>query len=213
MDFSKAFDTIPHGKLCTKLETQLFFSGPAVNLVASYLDGRTQAVICGDLCSEDGEVSSGVAQGSVFGPLLFCCHVNDLPSVLKHCAIQMYADDVQLFVGRLGPCARDLVRMVNEDLARIHQWCQWNKLVVNQSKSKALFVKGGRRNVEPTSTLSSLCLGGERIDWTQSANNLGFVFQTVGRTYSSTVRKDLCRTAHSVRNCKGCSVGLPTNAF
>ncbi|KAL1396538.1 hypothetical protein pipiens_002661, partial [Culex pipiens pipiens] len=177
LDFSKAFDTIPHGKLCAKLETQFYFSGPAVNLVASYLDGRTQTVFCDDQCSDSGEVSSGVAQGSVIGPLLFCCHANDLPTVLKHCSIQMYADDVQLFVGRNGPCARELVRMVNEDLASIHEWCERNKLVVNQAKSKALFVKGGRRNVAPNSSLPSLQLDGERIVWTESASNLGFVFQ------------------------------------
>ncbi|KAL1380783.1 hypothetical protein pipiens_013931 [Culex pipiens pipiens] len=177
LDFSKAFDTIPHGKLCAKLETQFYFSGPAVNLVASYLDGRTQTVFCDDQCSDSGEVSSGVAQGSVIGPLLFCCHANDLPTVLKHCSTQMYADDVQLFVGRNGPCARELVRMVNEDLASIHEWCERNKLVVNQAKSKALFVKGGRRNVAPNSSLPSLQLDGELIVWTESASNLGFVLQ------------------------------------
>ena len=145
--------------------------------MASYLEGRTQTVFCGDLRSESGEVTSGVPQGSVFGPFLFCCHVNDLPSVLKHCSVQMYADDVQLYVGRFGPCARDLVNMMNEDLARIHEWSQRNKLLVNQEKSKALFVKGRRRNAAPVGSLPSILMDDQRIAWTESANNLGFLFQ------------------------------------
>lgn len=133
LDFSNAFDTIPHHKLCEKLEAQFNFAPSAVNLVKSYLENQRQTVFCGDLESESGIVSSGVPQGSIVGPRLFCCHVIDLPSALRYCSVQLYADDVQLYIGRLDPCSRDLIRMVNEDLAKIAVWCN-----VNQAKSKAL---------------------------------------------------------------------------
>ncbi|XP_039448705.1 uncharacterized protein LOC120427855 [Culex pipiens pallens] len=128
LDFSKAFDTIPHRKLCAKLEVQFNFSVSAVNLVKSYLENRTQTVFCGDQQSETGVATSGVPQGSVWGPLLFCCHVNDLPTALKFCSIQMYADDVQLYIGRPGPCSREIIRMMNEDLASIVEWSRRNQL-------------------------------------------------------------------------------------
>ncbi|XP_055584722.1 uncharacterized protein LOC129737586 [Uranotaenia lowii] len=175
LDFSKAFDTIPHDKLCHKLSTQFNFSDSAVTLIESYLVGRSQTVFCGEQQSGRGAVPSGVPQGSVIGPLLFCCHVNDLPGVLKYCSIQLYADDVQLHIGRLGPCGREIITMVNEDLKSIEEWSQQNQLLVNPTKSKALFLNGRRRNVTP---LEAITLGDQVINWTESAQNLGFVFQT-----------------------------------
>ena len=144
LDFSKAFDTISHAKL----EEQFYFSANAVNLMESYLRGRRQTVFCGDRRSRSAVVPSGVPQGSVLGPLLFCCHINDLPTVLKYCSIQIYADDVELYVRRSGPCARELVRMVNADLERIVDWLQRNELHVNPAKSKAMFITNRRRRVD-----------------------------------------------------------------
>ena len=148
LDFSKAFDTIPHTKLLAKLGEQFNFSFEAVSLMESYLRGRRQTVFCGDRRSRSAEVTSGVPQGSVLGPLLFCCHINDLPTVLKQCSIQNYADDVELYVGRPGPCARELVRMVNADLERISDWLRQNELHVNPMKSKAMFITNRRRRVD-----------------------------------------------------------------
>ena len=137
LDFSKAFDIIPHGRLCTKLETQFCFSSGAVNLLESCLEGRTQTVYCEDRCLVGAAVTSGVPQGSVIGLLLFSCYINDLPTVLKCCSIQMYADNVQLYVGRLGPCTRELVNLVSDDLRSVVEWSKRNGLLVNHSKSKA----------------------------------------------------------------------------
>lgn len=178
LDFSKAFDTIPHAKLCSKLETQFNFSASAVSLVESYLEERSQTVFCGDQQSESGEITSGVAQGSVLGPRFFCCHINDLPTIVNNCSVQMYADDVQLYIARRGPSSRDLVRLVNEDLARISEWCTRNKLIVNQSKSKAIFMRGQRRNISRTDLMPNVTMDGINISWTESASNLGFVMQS-----------------------------------
>lgn len=203
LDFSKAFDTIPHKKLCDKLVTQFHFGSSAVNLLFSYLVGRKQTVFCGDRCSSSGETTSGVPQGSVIGPLLFCCHINDLPSVLKHCSIQMYADDVQLYVGGVGPCVPNLVRLMNEDLARVSRWSTRNELLINPSKSKALFVQSRTRRAAGTAfPAHRIVLDGLQIEWTETASNLGFPFQCdlewdglvsqqVGKVYAS------LRTLHS----------------
>lgn len=179
LDFSKAFDTIPHGKLLDKLESQFGFSNSAVSLMESYLSGRRQTVFCGERHSISAVVSSGVPQGSVLGPLLFSCHINDLPTVLQYCSIQVYADDVELYIGRLGPCAYDLVRMVNADLERVADWSRRNNLQVNPAKSKALFITSRRRNAEViTSSVPRIVMDGQNIDWSENASNLGYIFQS-----------------------------------
>lgn len=97
--------------------------------------------------------------------------------MLRWCSIQIYADDVQLYIRRLGPCVRELIRLVNEDLERVAEWSERNELHVNQSKSKAMYVKGRRRNTVPTDSLPVITMKGQPIEWADRALNLGFVFQ------------------------------------
>ena len=52
LDFSKAFDTISHQRLCQKLRARFFFDLSAVSLVRSYLTGREQSVFCNDILSD-----------------------------------------------------------------------------------------------------------------------------------------------------------------
>ena len=76
-----------------------FTSGDVRLWLKSYLQDRTQKMqCCGDEFSDSGQVSVGVPQGSIFGPLLFSMYVNDLLSVPLHCSISRYADDMAIFV-------------------------------------------------------------------------------------------------------------------
>jgi len=71
-------------------------------LIRSYLTYRYQAVVSGAQVSSLRNLSRGVPQGSVLGPLLllFSIYVNDLPSILSKCEVHLYADDVQIYVSR-----------------------------------------------------------------------------------------------------------------
>lgn len=208
LDFSKAFDTIPHHRLCMKLETQFNFSSDAVNLLSSYLTDRKQTVFCGDRRSNDAEVSSGVPQGSVLGPLLFCCYINDLPNVLKYCSIQLYADDVQLYISRLGPSTREMIRMMNEDLERITHWSQRNGLHVNQAKSKALLIRSRSRTIAQQNLLPNIVMDGQVIQWTDRANNLGFVFQN-DLQWDGLIRQQCGKIYASLRTLYTCASSAP----
>lgn len=208
LDFSKAFDTIPHNKLLDKLESQFNFSSTAVELMKSYLDARKQTVFCGDRCSNCAEPTSGVPQGSIFGPRLFCCHINDLPDVLRHCSIQIYADDVQLYIRGLGPCSRDLIRMANEDLQRVAEWSNRNQLLVNPSKSKALFIQSGNRRSAMISPALAIEMNGLQIQWVEQANNLGFIFQT-DLQWNGLVSQQCGKIYGSLRTLYSCTQDAP----
>ena len=95
LDFSKAFDTVPHRKLLHKLDAY-GIRGPLHTWIANFLTKRKMNVVVEGEKSPSVHVGSGVPQGTVLRPLLFLCHINDLP---KHVAsrIRLFADDCLLY--------------------------------------------------------------------------------------------------------------------
>ena len=98
VDLSKAFDTLNHEKLLSKLQA-LGIYGIELNWSTDYLSDRVQSVHYQNGLSDPNPIVSGVPQGSILGPLLFVLFVNVLPSVVSQCNVMMYADDtVMIFV-------------------------------------------------------------------------------------------------------------------
>ena len=83
LDFEKAFDKVPHD-LCIYKLNKFGISGNAFKLLANYLTNRKQQVRIGAAVSSHLEVSSGVPQGSLLGPVFFITFNNDLPSSLTN---------------------------------------------------------------------------------------------------------------------------------
>ena len=78
LDFSKAFDTLPHDKLLHKRE-QYGIKGNINSWLTNFLSTRTMRTIVEGESSKETSVDSGVPQGTVLGPIMFLCHINDLP--------------------------------------------------------------------------------------------------------------------------------------
>ena len=95
IDFSKAFDLVPHGRLLTKIANSGVDSRVVVWIRESLL-GRTQRVRVGGHLSEEVRVTSGLPQGSVLGPLLFLANVNDISRNIE-LTTRLFADDCVIY--------------------------------------------------------------------------------------------------------------------
>ena len=96
LDLQKAFDTVDHSILCNKLDA-IGFNSSSVQWFKSYLSDRQQLVDINGTHSSPSEITCGVPQGSILGPLLFLLYVNDMQAAVS-CKLLLYADDSALIV-------------------------------------------------------------------------------------------------------------------
>ena len=94
-DFSKAFDTVCHGILLSKLHC-IGIQGSLLNWIEAFLSNRSMRVKVADSFSESAPVTSGVPQGTVLGPLLFLIYINFAVSDLT-CDYKIFADDIKIY--------------------------------------------------------------------------------------------------------------------
>lgn len=132
IDFTKAFDSIVHRILLSKLESY-GISGPPLELIRNYLTDRPYRVQVDGVLSSSKIINIGVPRGSIPGPLLFLIFINDLPQILTHAHCLLYADDTTIFTSDKRSGA--LQDKLNADLANVHSWCVKNKLTINPSKT------------------------------------------------------------------------------
>ena len=92
MDLSKAFDTINHELLIAKIDAY-GFSKKSLELILDYLSNRLQHVKINSTFSSWSEITQGIPQGSVLGPLVFNIYLNDLFFLLGDIDICSFADD------------------------------------------------------------------------------------------------------------------------
>ena len=136
LDLSATFDTIDH-TILLRLGNWLGVSGKALDWFKPYLTGRSQGVKLGNYLSSRSDLSFGVPQGSVLGPLLFTLHTTPLSSLIWGRAIpgHLYADDSQLYVSFSPGNSAAALNGLQSCLASVHSWMSTNKLKLNPDKN------------------------------------------------------------------------------
>ena len=123
IDLQKAFDTIDHEILLQKLKA-IKFSESTIKWFKSYLSERIFLVNIENKLSDFGEISCGVPQSSILGPLLFLIYVNDMPQAVSS-TVLLYADDSCILYRHKAVV--QIGKRLNEDFENLCDWFVDNK--------------------------------------------------------------------------------------
>jgi len=119
IDFQKAFDTVNHNILLSKI-WKYGIRGKMHEWLSNYLKDRKQYTTINNMNSEVQEVQCGIPQGSALGPLLFLLYINDLPRAIEPNSPVIFADDCNLFLYR--NIIEELKKEINTALGKIQDW-------------------------------------------------------------------------------------------
>ena len=225
LDFSKAFDVVPHQRLLNKMR-HYGITGKTHAWVAEFLTGRTQSVLVDGVRSHgraddktsrcDGDqVRSGVPQGTVLGPLCFLIFINDLPEVVSPgTMVRLFADDCLLYRSIPAVDAQNDIDLLQRDLNAVHEWgVRWG-MKFNVAKCNMLIV--ARARAPPETHTRFYTMNGDIIRPVLEAKYLG-VTLSHDMQWSCHVREVQSKASRTLgflkRNLKGAPYHLRALAY
>jgi hypothetical protein len=166
-DFSKAFDSVCHNILLQKLYAY-GVRGTFYKWIETYLKNRVLLVKVGNSLSEPFLATSGVPQGSHLGPVLFNLFINDIVQVFGGVRFLLFADDLKIFhdIKSTDDCIS-----LQDNLNRLHDWCDRNMLHLNTNKCQVIRFRKTRSPI-----LFNYNFNGTSIKSVNSLRDLGVTF-------------------------------------
>ena len=166
LDLAKAFNTVNHGILLSKLD-KYGVRGPPLHLIKHYLNNRQQITNINNFKSNKLNINVGVPQGSCLGPLLFLIYINDM-HLCTSLKLSLFADDTCLSLSHEDP--QILQNCLNMELKNINNWLEKNKLFLNHSKSNYLIFS--KKKNKPSITIS---INNNILQQQHTTNYLGII--------------------------------------
>jgi hypothetical protein len=183
LDFEKAFDTVSHTKLLMKCE-HYGLPPTLVSWIKSFLVDRTFSVRIGSVTSHVLPVLSGVPQGSVLGPILFCLYTSDLSRMLSSFSPVRsleYADDVKIFVSyKPTQPNNDASLALQSALDAVTTWCSYHELKLSLSKCSQMRLGSQKHRFQYS-------LSGVALDSPNQIRDLGMQIMPSFRKHASIV--------------------------
>ena len=168
IDFKKAFDCLQYPVLLHKLR-ELNFAEETLQWIRNYLMDRQQCTVANGYTSSYADVTQGVPQGSILGPLLYIIYANDLAQTMKHTKFAFYADDTVLYTSNKN--LNRAFRKMQGDLKNLSNWCTKNGIYVNPRKTKYMIFSNKHINTDR----KNLYYERDKIERVLSFNYLGVI--------------------------------------
>ena len=205
LDFSKAFDVVPHQRLLGKLQ-HYGINGHILKWISEFLSSRTQCVVVDGAASSWSAVESGVPQGTVLGPLLFLLYINVLPDCVES-QVRLFAYDCLLY--RTIEGIPDQLAL-QSDLTKLQQWADLWGMQFNPGKCTILTTSHGTPKYQKFHTLC-----GQILQHTSEAKYLGVTLSS-DLHWSKHIQDITSKSSSTLgllhRNLSGCPIKLREEA-